>query len=246
MRPFARPCLSAALGALLALTFTPVTALADATSELAVALKKQQGLAITLQGAREGLKDLRAEVDGIVARASSDDEVMRGLTRRDPTLLARLEETSSAVARLTERKTELDRRVRELQGLPFFVCPVDQPRRYIDDFGFMRSGGGGHAHQGIDIHASTGTPIRAPFDGRAEDASNSVGGLAVNVYGRTGFVYNAHLSGLGKLGPVREGDVIGYVGASGNAGGTAPHDHFEWHPGGGPAVDPFAALNAVC
>jgi murein DD-endopeptidase MepM/ murein hydrolase activator NlpD len=73
-----------------------------------------------------------------------------------------------------------------------------------------------------------------------------VGGLAVNVTDADGFVYNAHLSRLGQLGRVHEGDIVGYVGASGNARGTTPHDHFEWHPNGGPAIDSFEFLMLVC
>ncbi|HEX8099445.1 MAG TPA: M23 family peptidase, partial [Actinomycetota bacterium] len=72
------------------------------------------------------------------------------------------------------------------------------------------------------------------------------GGLGVYVQGAKGFVYNAHLSRLGKMGQVKTGDIIGYVGQSGNARYTAPHDHFEWHPGGGSAIDPFPFLNQVC
>lgn len=41
-------------------------------------------------------------------------------------------------------------------------------------------------------------------------------------------------------------DVIGFVGTSGNAVGTAPHDHFEWHPAGGDAASPFGLLNQAC
>jgi murein DD-endopeptidase MepM/ murein hydrolase activator NlpD len=123
------------------------------------------------------------------------------------------------------------------------VCPVDRPRRYIDDFGHARWG---HRHQGNDIMARHGTPIRAPFDGRAKKSISSAGGLGVYVYGKRGFVFNAHLARFGRLGKVEAGDVIGYVGNSGNAMGTSSHDHFEWHPGGGPAVSPFRFLNEAC
>lgn len=128
----------------------------------------------------------------------------------------------------------------------FRVCPVDEPRWYTDDFGAPRFSGGYHPHQGNDIFAPEGTPIRAPFAGTAVEAANTLGGLAVVVYGRDGYVYNAHLTGYGTLGRVQAGDVIGFVGNTGNAQSTAPHDHFEWHPGGGPAVSPYAFLNAVC
>jgi murein DD-endopeptidase MepM/ murein hydrolase activator NlpD len=126
------------------------------------------------------------------------------------------------------------------------VCPVDRPRRYVDDFGDARYGGGFHRHQGIDIMAPGGTPIRTPFDGRTKESTSWAGGLGVYVYGKRGFVFNAHLSKLGKQGKVKTGDVIGYVGNSGNARGGSTHDHFEWHPGGGPAVDAFRLLNAAC
>ena len=75
-----------------------------------------------------------------------------------------------------------------------------------------------------------GTPVFAPFDGVAEPATNGLGGLSAIVRGGQGWVYNAHLSRFGTLGRVSAGDVIGYVGDSGNAVGTSPHDHFEWHP----------------
>ena len=129
---------------------------------------------------------------------------------------------------------------------PFFACPVDRPRSYIDDFGYPRPGG--RSHQGNDILAPQGTPIRAPFDGTARESSNSLGGLSVHVYAPNGdYVYNAHLSRYaGVSGRVRAGQIIGYVGDTGNARGGPYHNHFEYHPGGGSAVSPYHYLNEVC
>ncbi len=143
----------------------------------------------------------------------------------------------------------------------FQVCPVDQPHAYVDSFGAPRYAGGYHPHAGTDIMSPRGTPIRAPFDGLAKVATNTLGGLSVKVYGRDGWVYNAHLSRMGHLGEVKAGDVVGYVGDSGDARGGATHDHFEWHPYVLPkslwrspygytsidtAIDPYPYLNAVC
>jgi len=132
------------------------------------------------------------------------------------------------------------------KGTPFALCPVDRPHHYLDDFGDARYAGGFHRHEGIDIFAPRGTPVRAPFAGVAKVSRSWAGGLAVYVYGKRGFVYNAHLTALGHLGKVWAGTVVGYVGNSGDAIGASTHDHFEWHPHGGPAVDGFALLNAVC
>jgi murein DD-endopeptidase MepM/ murein hydrolase activator NlpD len=131
---------------------------------------------------------------------------------------------------------------------PLFWCPVDPPRSYSSSFGAPRVG---HTHQGNDIFAPEGTPIRAPFAGRAEEGYDGLGGIVVHVYGSQNggdYVYNAHLSRhAGVDGQfVGPGDLIGYVGNTGNASGTSPHDHFEYHPGGGSAVDPYPYLNEVC
>jgi murein DD-endopeptidase MepM/ murein hydrolase activator NlpD len=137
-------------------------------------------------------------------------------------------------------------KIRPAPGHLFAVCPVDRPHHFIDDFGDARYFGGYHSHTGIDIMAPGGTPVRAPFSGFARTTSNPAGGLGVYVEGRKGFVYNAHLSRRGKLGKVRAGAIVGYVGNSGNAQGSSPHNHFEWHPKGGPAVNPFDLLKAAC
>jgi murein DD-endopeptidase MepM/ murein hydrolase activator NlpD len=128
----------------------------------------------------------------------------------------------------------------------FRACPVSGWHIVNDNFGIIveKPGTPTHVHMGNDITAEYAAPILAPFSGTAVASTNALGGLAVKVYGEGGFVYNAHLSSYGRLGDVNPGDVIGYVGTSGNAGG--PHNHFEWHPFNGGAVDPFPYLSAVC
>ena len=82
--------------------------------------------------------------------------------------------------------------------------------------------------------------------GVAERDQNTLGGRAVILRSSYGYSYYAHFSRYGMSGPVTTGDVIGFVGTSGDAKGLIPHVHFEYHPGGGAAVDPFASLQAVC
>jgi peptidoglycan hydrolase CwlO-like protein len=140
-------------------------------------------------------------------------------------------------------------------------CPVAGPHAYSDSFGAPRYSGGYHPHAGNDIMSPRGTPIVAPFDGRAVAGSNGLGGMSVVVYGSQGYVYNAHLESYGHTGSVTAGTVIGYVGNTGDAQGGPTHDHFEWHPNAipqnpwrspygynviGSAVDPYPYLNAVC
>jgi peptidoglycan hydrolase CwlO-like protein len=181
-------------------------------------------------------------------------------------IAARKHEAARAITRLKrERREQLEARYAASIGLVpngvFQVCPVGQPRAFGDDFGAPRYAGGYHLHAGNDILAPYGTPIYAPFDGTASDASNGLGGLSVYVHGEAGYVYNAHLSQLGQLGPVHAGDVIGYVGNSGDAQGGPPHDHFEWHPIAMPtswptssyghsiindALNPYPLLTQVC
>jgi peptidoglycan hydrolase CwlO-like protein len=152
----------------------------------------------------------------------------------------------------------------------FRVCPVDQPRAVYDGFGAPRYAGGYHPHAGNDILAPLGTPIRAPFDGVASAGYNTLGGNSVVVTGSQGYVYNAHLSAYSSAsnGPVHAGEIIGYVGNTGDAAGGPTHDHFEWHPNvtpapgtwptspygysvidtgyGKPAVNPYPLLEQVC
>jgi murein DD-endopeptidase MepM/ murein hydrolase activator NlpD len=123
-------------------------------------------------------------------------------------------------------------------------CPVPGAS-FVNDYGYVNDDG--HRHNGVDLFASTGTPIVAPVGGTVERYPNPSGGLAVQLYGRDGNrYYLAHLDEYGDGGSVAGGDVIGYVGNTGDARTTSPHLHFEIHPGGGETVNPFPTLVAAC
>jgi murein DD-endopeptidase MepM/ murein hydrolase activator NlpD len=86
------------------------------------------------------------------------------------------------------------------------------------------------------------------MDGVVKITNGIVGGLAVYVTTPDGtYYYMAHLSGLAdgvvEGLAVKTGDIVGFVGDSGDAKGGPPHVHFEVHPQGGPAVDPKAILD---
>jgi murein DD-endopeptidase MepM/ murein hydrolase activator NlpD len=125
------------------------------------------------------------------------------------------------------------------------VCPVDGAVSFVDSFGAARSG---HSHQGVDMMAPRGVPTVAPVSGVVEHNESSSGGLAWYVHGDDGNTYfGAHLTGYENgEGWVEAGTVIGYVGNTGNAAGGATHLHFEFHPDGGSAVDPYDLVSAAC
>jgi murein DD-endopeptidase MepM/ murein hydrolase activator NlpD len=125
-------------------------------------------------------------------------------------------------------------------------CPVKGVVVFTDDFGEIRPGG---PHPGIDMGALTGTPVVAVVSGFVRHDVGGAGGNGAWLAGvdKVAYYY-AHFSKYeGDGGLVKAGDVIGYVGMTGNA--TGPHLHFEVHPGlpgANPPVDPFATLVALC
>ncbi len=131
------------------------------------------------------------------------------------------------------------------EGFYLATCPVNGPHEFVDSWGFARSGG--RRHKGVDMLADAGTELVAPVSGQVEHATNNLGGRVFRLVDDNGnYYYGAHLSAFGKEGRVLAGEVIGYVGDSGNAAGIN-HLHFEMHPGGrGNPVNPFVDTATVC
>jgi murein DD-endopeptidase MepM/ murein hydrolase activator NlpD len=204
--------------------------------------------------------DLRRRIERLrsLERSGSAGIHASDADRRDATVAAAGDMRRSAHQRIRELQRWLDSRVGALHrrygsiqrwldsaGI-FRVCPVPAFIEISNNFGVTvrLPHVPVHIHQGDDVAAPLGSPIVAPFDGYATTGRSKLGGLEIRVWGEAGYVYNAHLSSVAPTGSVRAGDVIGYVGMTGDASG--PHDHIEWHPRDGPAIDPYALLAAAC
>jgi murein DD-endopeptidase MepM/ murein hydrolase activator NlpD len=137
-----------------------------------------------------------------------------------------------------------------------YVFPVYGPSSYGDTYGAFRGDVAGNWHHGDDIFASLGAPILACADGIVFSVGwNDVGGNRLWLRDQQGNeFYYAHLSAFTPLAQngrvVKAGDVLGFVGNSGDAQGTPTHLHFEVHPfsllfmGYDGAVNPTPYLDA--
>ncbi|MGH3038647.1 MAG: M23 family metallopeptidase [Gaiellaceae bacterium] len=150
-------------------------------------------------------------------------------------------------------------------AVPRLVFPVLGATSYYNDFGAPRASGG---HQGNDIMAAKRTPVVAVESGRIVKYTRSwSAGCMLYLYGKSGTTYMyihlnndrtlrndnrggcrnriAYAPGLQRRQWVRAGQLIAYVGDSGDANGIASHLHFEVHPNGGRAVSPYRHLRAA-
>jgi len=137
-----------------------------------------------------------------------------------------------------------------------YVFPVAAAADWGDSYGAERSDVPGNWHHGDDLFAPLGTPVVAVADGTIFAVGwNRVGGWRLWLVDHSGNdFYYAHLSGYTRLGrnnrAVQRGDVIGFVGNTGDAFTTLPHLHFEVHPTGllylgyDGAVDPTSYLRS--
>jgi peptidoglycan hydrolase-like protein with peptidoglycan-binding domain len=130
------------------------------------------------------------------------------------------------------------------------IFPVQGTCYYGDSWGYPR--GGGRTHLGVDIIAPAGNLLYAAADGKITkvyaDYPGSLAGNGVRLTMADGtYFFYAHMTGIADgiaLGvPVTAGQIIGTVGSTGNSG--TPHLHFEVHPKGGAAVNPYPLVKAI-
>lgn len=129
------------------------------------------------------------------------------------------------------------------------TCPVAGAVSFSDTWGAPRSGG--RSHKGVDMIAARGVPIVAIYSGTVYRLSTStLGGKSVYFTSDAGdLYYYAHLDDFGDISAgqhLSQGYVLGYNGSTGNAPDYLPHLHFEYHPGGGSAVNPYPLVAGLC
>ncbi len=121
----------------------------------------------------------------------------------------------------------------------------DAETHFLSEFGVAKPDG--RLHRGVDLFATRGTEVVAGADGFVQKAQRgSRAGVYVVLTHADGYEsWYIHLGsfaeGLQVGDPVAAGDVIGYVGSTGNAAGTSPHTHFEVHKNGR-AINPYRYL----
>ena len=196
-------------------------------STVAVLKKKQSQIESNLQKQQNLLSGVKSEV----AQLENEERDARARVERERQK-KRLASRSSGGTSYTKTS---------IKG---FVFPAAGPHSYSNDWGAARVG---HRHQGCDIMAPKGSPAVACVSGVVRTSEGRRQGHAIWLRGDDGNSYfyghlNGYAAGSGQR--VSAGQVIGYVGNTGNASGGAAHIQFEVHPGGGGAVNPYPILRA--
>jgi peptidoglycan LD-endopeptidase LytH len=183
-------------------------------------------------------------------RRRSLEAMTQELTQLQQQLEGRLDDAQAEVRRL-ELQAKRQREIANGSQQGIYSCPMDPAiTHFIDSWGFPRSGG--RSHKGTDVMGPMGAEVYAFTSGTISRHSNSsLGGISLYLRGDDGSTYfYTHLQGYAPKGAVgnrvEAGDHIAYNGDTGNARGGPPHIHFERHPGGGAAVNPYPYLAAAC
>lgn len=145
------------------------------------------------------------------------------------------------------RKRVLSAPAEAVANVDGYACPIRGRTSFSDTWGDPRPGG--RRHKGTDIMAAYGAPVVAVISGVVQTTYSAAGGISLYLRGSDGNVYyyahnsrNVAVSGQ----RVATGQLIAYVGNSGNASGGVSHVHFELQPGGGAAVNSYPFVRRVC
>jgi len=235
----------------------PISRMVDAGSVVEAA----RAIQLT-QSAANHDRDLATELSHTAAQLERDEAELRTRKAVQDTLVLTLaaqqaeleaalrasEEALAVVKKVVASQAEFDGADAAAAGrvsTRASVCPIFGPVAFVNDWGAPRSGG--RTHQGNDMFGPYGAPDLAVVSGQMEIEIGGLGGIAVWVHGDDGVsYYYAHLSRVeGPARRVARGDVIGYVGDTGNAAGGPPHTHFGIRSNG-MMVNPYPTLRVLC
>jgi murein DD-endopeptidase MepM/ murein hydrolase activator NlpD len=225
------------LGTQLAAAVVDLTAARDAQQELTNAQESAMNTALdAYDQLSERCKEMQSQYEAEQARIRAEEEA-----RRQREAEARQRAASSPTSGGSGSSGGGSRIV---DGI---ICPFTPGRtHFTDSWGAARSGGRGH--RGTDMMAPHGEPIYAVVSGTVRTGNSGLGGRTIWLSGGGNSYYYAHLSdwAVGSGASVSQGQLIAYNGATGNASGGSPHLHFEIHPGGGGAINPYPTVASVC
>ncbi len=161
---------------------------------------------------------------------------------------ARNPRSTSALLDALRRLEDLGFTAEEAAVMGMGQFPVAGPADWEDDWHDPRFGPPFHLHQGTDIFAERGTPVIAPEAGTVSFTDGGLGGRGAYVTTADGTSYymahlNAYADSMYSGATVEQGEVVAYVGNTGNAENGAPHLHFEIRPYGGGATNPKPILD---
>lgn len=226
----------------------------EATEEARAEAAAQRDVAA---GAFDAVEARRADAARAAANLATQQANQQALLAE---LEAQAADTQVVLAQLEVERQELETELAASRGAGAngLLCPVT-PSWFQNDWGFPRSGG--RTHKGTDVFAEKGTPIIAIRSGTVKQVDRvdsyrpgsnygDLGGIWVSYWTGPGeYWYWAHLDGIADgVSPgasVSAGQVIGWVGNTGNAYSTPPHVHVG-HYVNGSAVNPYPDLDVAC
>jgi murein DD-endopeptidase MepM/ murein hydrolase activator NlpD len=221
------------------------TELARARMELAALARELATGHERLEKTTRELRETSAELQSQFAAVSEEYEELKAQLARAAAAARRAEtsdESAPAAASTSGPAATASFAVPASGGM---ACPVAGAVSFIDSWGAPRDG---HTHQGVDMMAAYGTPVVAIVSGSITYAAyDGSGGNMIFLSGDDGnaYWYMHNQENLVSGGHVTAGQQIATVGDTGNAAGT-PHLHFEYHPGGGAAANPYPVVSPIC